>query len=103
MLISRDPERGTFYVQCRYKDWTGEPRKKTKRGFKTEKEAHKWEDELLAMRTCNGLEYSQTYLHSICNQLSAMLNHAVRYYGLTVNPMAKVGKIGSKQADKMSF
>lgn len=33
----------------------------------------------MAMRTSNGLEYSQTYLHSICNQLSAMLNHAVRY------------------------
>ena len=170
MSVSRDPERGTFYVQCRYKDWTGEPKKKTKCGFKTEKEARKWEyeflkrmegaptmlfsgfyqvyaedvkprlrrntweskahiietkilpylgnkrvneissldilnweNELLTMRTCNGLEYSQTYLHSICNQLSAMLNHAVRYYGLTVNPMAKVGKIGSKQADEMSF
>lgn len=62
-----------------------------------------WENELMAMRTTNGLEYSPTYLHSICNQLSAMLNHAVRYYGLAVNPMAKVGKIGSKQADEMSF
>lgn len=62
-----------------------------------------WENELMAMRTSNGLEYSQTYLHSICNQLSAMLNHAVRYYGLESNPMAKVGKIGSKQADAMSF
>ena len=41
MSVSRDPERGTFYVQCRYKDWTGEPKKKTKRGFKTEKEARK--------------------------------------------------------------
>lgn len=57
----------------------------------------------MAMRTSNGLEYSQTYLHSICNQPSAMLNHAVRYYGLDSNPMAKVGKIGSKQANEMSF
>lgn len=171
MSVSKDPERGTYYVQCRYKDWTGEPKKKkTKRGFKTEKEArqweyeflkrmegaptmlfsefyevyaedtkmrlrrttretkanmietkilpflgHKrvneitaldilnWENELMAMRTSNGLEYSQTYLHSTCNQLSAMLNHAVRYYGLESNPMAKVDKIGSKQADEMSF
>lgn len=62
-----------------------------------------WENKLIAMRTTNRLEYSPTYLHSICNQLSAMLNHAVRYYGLVVNPMAKVGKIGSKQADEMSF
>lgn len=170
MSVSKDPKRGTFYVQCRYRDWTGEPKKKTKRGFKTEKEARKWEfeflkrmegaptmlfsefyevyaddtkmrlrqttretkanmieskilpflghkrlneitaldilnweNELMAMRTSNGLEYSQTYLHSICNQLSAMLNHAVRYYGLDSNPMVKVGKIGSKQADEMSF
>lgn len=170
MSASKDRERGTFYVQCRYKDWTGEPKKKTKRGFKTEKEAHKWEYEflkrmesaptmlfsefyhvyaegvkprlrqttweskahmietkispflgskrvneissldilnwenkLIAMRTTNGLGYSPTYLHSICNQLSAMLNHAAHYYGLTVNPMAKVGKISSKQADEMSF
>lgn len=51
-----------------------------------------WENELMTMRTGNGLEYSQTYLHSICNQLSAMLNHAVRYYGLESNPMAKVGR-----------
>lgn len=62
-----------------------------------------WENELMAMRTSNGLECSQTYLHSICNQLSAMLNHAVRYYGLDSNPMVKVGKIGSRQADEMSF
>lgn len=46
MSVIRDPEHETFYVQCRYKDWTGEP-KKTKRGFKTEKEARKWEYEFL--------------------------------------------------------
>ncbi len=54
----------------------------------------------MAMRTGNRLEYSQTRLHSICNQLSAMLNHAVRHYGLAQNPTAKVG---NKQADEMSF
>lgn len=47
MSVSKDPERGTYYVQCRYKDWTGEPKKKTKRGFKTEKEARQWEYEFL--------------------------------------------------------
>lgn len=170
MSVSKDPKQGIYYVQCRYKDWTGESKKKTKRGFKTEKEARNWEyeflkrmegaptmlfsefyevyaedtkmrirqtmretkanmvenkilpflghkrvneitaldilnwdNELMAMRTGNGLEYSRTYLHSICNQLSAIINHAVRYYGLESNPMAKVGKIGSKQADEMSF
>lgn len=33
MLISKDHERGTYYVQCYYRDWTGERKKKTKRGF----------------------------------------------------------------------
>ena len=40
MSASKDSERGTFYVQCRYRDWTGESKKKTKRGFKTEKEVN---------------------------------------------------------------
>lgn len=47
MSVSKDPKRGIYYVQCRYKDWTGESKKKTKRGFKTEKEARNWEYEFL--------------------------------------------------------
>lgn len=47
MPVSKDPECGTYYVQHRYKDLTGESKKKTKRGFKTEKEARKWEFEFL--------------------------------------------------------
>lgn len=47
MSVSKDSERGTFYVQCRYRDWMGEPKKKTKRGFKTEKEVRNWEFEFL--------------------------------------------------------
>ena len=47
MSVSKDPNRGTYYVQCRYKDWTGESKKKTKRGFKTEKDARNWEYEFL--------------------------------------------------------
>lgn len=55
------------------------------------------------MQTNNGLPLFDTYLHSICNQFSAMMNHAVRYYGLQSNPMDKVGKIGKKQAEEMGF
>ena len=40
MSVSKDPERGTFYVQRRYRDWTGGSKKKTKRRFKTEKEVN---------------------------------------------------------------
>lgn len=41
MSVSKDPEREAFYAQRRYRDWTGESKKKTKREFKTEKEARK--------------------------------------------------------------
>ena len=39
MSISKDHERGIYYAQCYYRDWTGECKKKTKRGFKTKKAA----------------------------------------------------------------
>lgn len=41
MSVSKDPERGTYYVQCWCKDWRGQ-RKKTKRGFKTRRAASEW-------------------------------------------------------------
>lgn len=48
MSVSQDKDRGTWYVQCRYKDWTGKTQKKTKRGFKTKKDAAAWEREFLS-------------------------------------------------------
>ena len=47
MSVSKDPVRGTYYVQCWYKDWTGKRCKKTKRGFKTKKAANAWEVDFL--------------------------------------------------------
>lgn len=47
MSVSKDQERGTFYVQCWYKDWQGQRKKKTKRGFKTRKAAAAWEVDFL--------------------------------------------------------
>ena len=37
------------------------------------------------------------------NQLSAIFNHAVRYYGLPGSPVAKAGKIGSTKGAEMQF
>lgn len=42
-------------------------------------------------------------LSTVNNALSGMLNHAVRFYGLPVNPMTKAGKIGSAKANGMNF
>lgn len=47
-----------------------------------------------------GQNFSQTYLKSIHNQLSAIFNHAVRFYELKSNPAAKVGNMGKKESTK---
>lgn len=170
MAVSKDEQRGTWLVQCWYRDWQGERRKKTKRGFATKRDAQawerdflarcggslsmtfgefvrlyeedvrprlklntwltkehiiatkilpyfegkrvdeiasadilKWENELGQAKTSTGEPYAATYLHTVSNQMSAILNHAVRFYGLMSNPMLKVGKMGVKQAGEMRF
>ncbi|MEE1273239.1 MAG: Arm DNA-binding domain-containing protein, partial [Olegusella sp.] len=52
MSVSRDERRGTWTVQCWYRDWRGDRRKKTKRGFATKSEAKRWEQAFLAR--CEG-------------------------------------------------
>ena len=47
--------------------------------------------------------YSQTYLKTLHNQLSAIFNHAVRQYELRSNPAAKVGNMGSEEHKEMLF
>lgn len=170
MGVSKDPERGTWTVQCWYRDWQGARRKKTKRGFKSRASAlawerdfamrsagaidmrfgdffdvytedvkprlklntwlskeHmvrtkimpyfadkavnaitpadivKWQNELLTMTDGEGRPYSPTYLRTITNQMSAIMNHAVKLYGLRENPMRKVERIGSKRAGEMLY
>lgn len=62
-----------------------------------------WQNKLLNMRDENGKPYSQTYLRTVQNQLSAIFNHACRYYGLTVNPSTQAGKMGKAKAKEMLF
>ncbi len=44
--------------------------------------------------------YTDSYLMTLSNQLSAVFNHAKRYYGLSGNPVTKAGKMGSKRPAK---
>ncbi len=69
----------------------------------TAKDVIKWQNELLAHRDENGKTYSKTYLKTMHNQLSAIFNHAIRYYDLKSNPAAKAGYIGEKEAGEMEF
>lgn len=170
MPVYRDKERKSWYVSCIYRDFRGERKHKTKRGFKTKAEAAKWEMEftakasmnthmlfrdfvdyyeqdrrprlrettwmtkeyiikdkllpffgdmkldeidagdivrwqngLVSYRNSDGEPYAPTYLRTVNNQLSAIFNHAVRYYGLPSSPVAKAGKIGSKKGAEMQF
>jgi integrase len=170
MPAYKDTETKTWYVQFYYKTFTGENKKKKKRGFRTKKEALEWENDfklrkqgspdmpfgmfwqeykedlrdrlkettwegkiykvdtkilphfndiplneidersilkwqnwILSLRKKNGEPYAQTYIKSINNELSAIINHAVRFYNLPNNPIHKTGSIGQKHAGNMDF
>ena len=62
-----------------------------------------WQNELLNARDEDGNAYSPTYLRTIQNQLSAIFNHARRFYSLPVNPSAQAGKMGRQNAKEMHF
>lgn len=63
----------------------------------------KWQNELISYKDSNNKPYSDTYLRSINNQLSAIMNYAVKYYNLKENPCHKAGCIGKNHADEIQF
>ena len=69
----------------------------------TTKDVIAWQNELLAFRDEKKQPYSQTYLKTVHNQLSAIFNHAVRHYDLRSNPAAKAGSMGDKDSGNISF
>lgn len=62
-----------------------------------------WQNKLLSMRDENNRPYSQTYLRTVQNQLSAIFNHACRFYGLANNPSKQAGKMGKAKSKEMLF
>ena len=63
----------------------------------------KWQNKLIAYKDSNGKPYSQTYLKTVNNQLSAIFNFARKYYKLPVNPVVVCGSIGKGHAESMQF
>lgn len=61
----------------------------------------KWQNEMLSFRDDNGRPYSQTYLKTLNNQLSAILNYAMKHYQLAFNPCHAAGSIGRSKAGEM--
>lgn len=62
-----------------------------------------WQNEMLTASSKNGQAYSPVYLKTLHNQLSAIFNYAVRFYGLSSNPAAKIGNMGKSQNREMLF
>lgn len=170
MAAYKDDVRGTWYVSFHYNDWTGNRKRKLKRGFKTKREALEWEQKfqlqqssnldmsfeafyriyeddikpkiklntwrtketifrnrilpyfkdkkmneicpadiikwqnaMRKLRTPEGNAFKPTYLRTVQSELSALFNHAVRFYNLRENPVRKAGGIGKKDADEIRF
>lgn len=169
MPVYKDAK-GNWYVKIRYIDWTGKKKQTTKRGFKTQKDAKRYEVEFLSMKTedltmtfgefyelyytyiskriklntlrtkttifenkilpyfkekrmCdikpsdvikwqnvmmeletkNNKKFTQDYLKTLHNQLSALFNYAVRFYNMKNNPARIVGNMGKEQTKEMNF
>ena len=63
----------------------------------------RWQNGLMDGGNNHGQGYAPTYLSTVNNQLSAVLNHAARYYGLHPNPAARTVKMGGKETSEMQF
>lgn len=63
----------------------------------------RWQNELMALEKPSGGGFSATYLKTVNDQLCALFNHAVRFYGLLSNPCRRAESMGSKSAGEMRF
>lgn len=62
-----------------------------------------WQNKLLTLQDKRGKNYSQTYLKTVHNQLSALFNHAMKFYGLRENPARQAGNMGKEERKEMLF
>lgn len=61
------------------------------------KDIRDWQNQLIKQG------YKDTYLKTVNNQLSCIMNYAVKYYDLNSNPVRKAGAIGKGRSDEMKF
>ncbi len=62
-----------------------------------------WQNKIMSFRDENGMPYSPAYLRCIHTQLSAIFNHAMRFYDLPSNPAQKAGTMGKDKDREMLF
>lgn len=68
-----------------------------------EKVVRRWQNWMLKQTKTDGDKYAQTYLKSVNNEFSAIMNYAVKFYKLSYNPVRRAGSIGRKNADGIQF
>ena len=69
----------------------------------TAKDIMDWQNEIRSLTDSKGKSYSTTYLKTVHNQFSCIFNHAIKYYGLQINPAARAGNMGSEEKKEMLF
>lgn len=67
------------------------------------KDVVQWQNELLEYRNKHGEPYSLVYLKTVHNQLTAIFNHAIRFYELKENPARKAGNMGKDKGKEIEF
>jgi integrase len=69
----------------------------------TAADIRKWQAELKTATGANGEPLSQSYLHNIVMECSAVFNFAVKYYGLSKNPCRIAGDNIGKKVKSVQF
>lgn len=62
-------------------------------------DVRRWQNIMLGKEN----NYSETYLKTINNQLTALMNYARRYFNLNANPCEQAGSIGTCKAREMQY
>lgn len=63
----------------------------------------KWQNEMISCKTRLGKPYSESSLHHINSQFAAVMNYAVKHYGLPSNPCSVTGSIGKLKTKEMQI
>ena len=69
----------------------------------TAKDVIDWQNEMMKLKKPNGEPLSKCYLKTIHAELSALFNHAAKYYQLNINPARNAGCMGQEENKEMSF
>lgn len=69
----------------------------------TAKDIVDWQNEIMTLDGARGTPISLTYQKTIHAQLSAIFNHAIRYYELSLNPAQRAGGMGAEESREMLF